>query len=175
MQTVAIGRDRVCDALGDEVDPGRFIRNVADDELVVVHDLEANVLRDAIEEAANAVARPDVLVGAWTFVDDQYGVIERRGVLTVERLRWSNTAGTAIVVSGGALRRSGWSVDGHCGLHELMLRLAETDGLRTSSTTAVFARLDGGPRPSPGIHPWRPPQNRLPPVWTFLRLHSRSR
>lgn len=155
MRVVAIGRDRVCDNDGERLDPADVVRDLAEDELVLVHDLDAAVAIGTIEEVAADVAGADVVVGAWTFVDERHGVVERRGVLSTEHLRWANTVGPALLVSGAALRQSGWGTDGDAGLHDLLLRLVESvddpDGLRVHSVSTVFAHLDGPSAGGPGL------------------------
>lgn len=144
MRVVAIGRDRVCDNDGERLDPADVVRDLAEDEMVLVHDLDAAVAIGSIEEVAVESAGAEVVIGAWTFVDERHGVVERRGVLTLEHLRWANTAGPALLVSGAALRRSAWGTDGHAGLHDLLLRLVESPGgSRVRSVPTVFAHLDG--------------------------------
>lgn len=145
MHVVAIGSDRICDGDGEPLDPVALVREVGEGDAVLLHDLAAVVSTATAEELVGEFGGDvDVITGAWTFVDDRHGVVERRGVLTMEHLRWANTVGPAIIVTGRTLRSCGWAGDGHAGFHDLLLRLAESsaeDALRVESVPTVLAHL----------------------------------
>ena len=152
MRVVAIGNDRVYDAEGDPLDPGRLVGSIEPGEVVLVHDLGASIRASAVDDAASIVgAGVDVVVGSWTFPDAAHGTVRRRGVMAVEHLRWTASAGPAIVVSGDALLRSGWATDGHASFHDLALRLVEVDRLVVESTADEFGHVDDWSLTAPDV------------------------
>ena len=145
MRVVAIGNDRLDDGEGNRLEPEALLRDVGVDELVLVCDAGSSVLTAAVEDLAEHVgAGVDLVVGAWTYVDEAHGVVQRRGVFSPERLRWSNTAGPAFLVSGRALQRSGWGSDACATVPDLLLRLTELDPttLVVESHPTVLAHVD---------------------------------
>ena len=152
IRVVAIGNDRIDDGEGVRLDPSTVARDVDADELVLVHDAAAAVdladIDDIVERARPGV---DLVVGAYTYPDADHGVVERRGVFSPERLRWANTVGPAVLVSGRALQQSGWGTDAQATLPDLLLRLSELDPLLVESTASVLARIDDVAATSPGL------------------------
>lgn len=145
MRVVAIGNDRIEDGEGNRWDPESLVRDVGADELVLVSDRAADVATVAVEDlAAQLGAGVDLVVGAWTFADTDHGVVQRRGVFSPERLRWSNTVGPTFLVSGRALQRSGWGSDAAATVPDLLLRLTELDqrALVVESHPTVLAHVD---------------------------------
>jgi len=145
MRVVAIGSDRVDDGEGEWLEPSTVADDVDADDLVLVHDAGAVVNRAEVDDIADrAVPGVDLVVGAWMFADADHGIVQRRGVFSPERLRWANTVGPAVLVSGRALQRSGWGTDAHATMPDLLLRLSELDRstLVVESTPHVLAHVD---------------------------------
>ncbi len=145
MHVVAIGNDRVDDGEGNLLEPAEVVRCVEDGDIVLVHDIGSNVQFAEIEDIVSRIDHGvDLVVGAWTSVDPGHGIVRRRGVFSPERLRWSNTVGPALLVSGRALRRSGWGSDAHPTLQDLLLRLSEIDPatLVVESIPTVLAHVE---------------------------------
>ena len=108
MRVVAIGSDRVDDGEGERLEPSTVAHDVDADELVLVHDAAAVVNRAEVDDIVErAVPGVDLVVGAWMYADADHGIVQRRGVFSPERLRWANTVGPAVLVSGRALQRVG--------------------------------------------------------------------
>jgi GT2 family glycosyltransferase len=152
MRVVAIGNDRIDE--GDRLEPGGAVRDLEPDELVLVHDRASIVSAVGVEAtAARTRAGVDLVVGAWTFVDPDHGIVQRRGVFSPERLRWSNTVGPAFLVSGRALQRSGWGSDAHLTMQDLLLRLSELDpnSLVVESIPTVLAHVEDVAATCPGL------------------------
>jgi hypothetical protein len=145
MRVVAVGNDRIDDGEGRRLEPSTVARGVDADDIVLVHDAAASVhvvdVDDVVQRAAPGV---DLVIGAWTCADADHGVVQRRGVFSPERLRWANTVGPVVLVSGRALHRSGWGTDEHITLQDLLLRLSELDRntLVVESTPSVLAHVD---------------------------------
>jgi len=154
MRVVAIGSDGVDDGEGVRLDPSTVTRGVDADDLVLVHDAAATVhfanVHDVVQLAEPGV---DLVVGAWTSAVADHGIVERRGVFSPERLRWANTAGPVLLVSGRALHRSGWGIDPHATLQDLLLRLSELDRgtLVVESTATVLAHVDDAAATAPDL------------------------
>ncbi len=121
-----------------------LVADVDSDELVLVHDRGATVHRVEVDDLVERIGPGvDLVVGAWTQVDADHGVVQRRGVFSPERLRWCNTVGPALLVSGRALQRSGWGSDGSSTMHDLLLRLSELDPpVPVASEPVVLAHVD---------------------------------
>jgi hypothetical protein len=155
MRVVAIGNDRIEDGEGNRSDPESLVRDVGADELVLVADDAADIATLAVEDLVTQLrVGVDLVIGAWTFRDSEHGVVERRGVFSPERLRWSNTVGPVFLVSGRALQRSGWGSDAATTLPDLLLRLTELDPrtLVVESQPTVLAHVDDAARTSHGLH-----------------------
>ncbi|MFK7919961.1 MAG: glycosyltransferase family 2 protein [Ilumatobacter sp.] len=145
MRVVAIRNDATCDGNGEPIDVSAMLSVADEDESVLVHDADAVLHFETIGDiAGRLVDGIEVVVGSWTFDDPDHGVVRRRGVLSTERVRWTNTAGPALLVRVGALRRSGWGSDGHTTLADLVLRLSEIIGATRAiaSVESVLAHVD---------------------------------
>ncbi|MDG1266674.1 MAG: hypothetical protein P8O03_10160 [Ilumatobacter sp.] len=145
MHVVVIGNDQINDGEGTQLEPSMVVRDADFDGMVLIHEAAAVVHSDVVDYVARRVG-PDVdlVVGAWSYADADHGVVHRRGVFSPERLRWSNTVGPVLLVSGRALRRSGWGTDEHPTMPDLLLRLSELDptALVVESTPSVLGHVD---------------------------------
>jgi len=138
MRLLALSGDAVASESDDEPDDG----------LVLLHEEGVDLHADAVLDIAEIMmhdASLDVVTAAWTFESAEFGVVRRRGVLSPERVRWTNSLGPAVAVRSRTLKATGWGTDGHHSLSDAALRLSELDasrGLRLKCADSTAAHVD---------------------------------